>query len=65
MNSVKLLDTKLLYKHRLHFYTLNNRVSEREIKEIVPLTIALKRIKDPGITYLSREKTCVLKTVRS
>ena len=48
MNSVKLLDTKLIYRNLLHFYT-NNELSEREIKETIPSTIASKRIKYLGI----------------
>ena len=48
MNSVKFLDTKLIYRQVAFLYS-NNRISEREIKARVPLTIALKRIKDPGI----------------
>ena len=55
MNSVKFLDTKLIYRQVAFLYS-NNRISEREIKETVPLTIALKRIKDPGINLPKEEK---------
>ena len=36
---VKLQDTKLTYRNLLHFYTLDNELSEREIKDIVPFAI--------------------------
>ena len=49
MNLAKLLDTKLVYRNLLHFYTLNNKRSEREIKETIPFTIASKIIKYIGI----------------
>ena len=39
MNSVKLQDTKLIQKSLAFLYT-NNKRSEREIKETIPLTIA-------------------------
>ena len=45
MNLEKLLDTKLKYRNLLHFYTLNNEISERKIKEIIAFIITPKRIK--------------------
>ena len=33
----------------MHFYTLTTKLSEREIKETIPLTITVKRIKYLGI----------------
>ena len=44
MNLVRLQDTKLMHRNLWHSYT-NNEKSEREVKEIIPLTIATKRIK--------------------
>ena len=44
MNSVKLQDTKLKHKPVAFLY-INNKRSEREIKETIPFTIASKRIK--------------------
>ena len=41
MNSVRLQDTKLIQKSLAFLYT-NNKRSEREIKETIPLTIASK-----------------------
>ena len=43
MNSVKLQDTKLIYRN-LFLYT-NNEPSERKIRKTIPLIIATKRIK--------------------
>ena len=45
----KVAGYKVNIQTQVAFLYSNNRVSEREIKKIVPLTIALKRIKDPGI----------------
>ena len=42
MNIVKLKDIKLTY---LAFLYTNNEKTEREIKETIPFTIAMKRIK--------------------
>ena len=50
MNIVKLQDIKSIYRNPLHSYTL----TEREIKETIPFTIAMKRIKYLGI-YLPKE----------
>ena len=44
MNIVNLLDIKLIHINLAFLYT-NNEKTEREIKETIPLTIAMKRIK--------------------
>ena len=50
MNIVKLQDIKLTLRNRLHSYTLKMRNTlEREIKETIPFTTAMKRIKYLGI----------------
>ena len=49
MDTVKLQDKKLAHRNPLHSYTLNNEKTEREIKEIISFTIAMKRIKYLGI----------------
>ena len=54
MNIVKLQDIKSTHRNPLHSYTLIMKKTEREIKEIIPFTIAMKRIKYLGI-YLSKE----------
>ena len=47
----------------LAFQYTNNEKSEREIKESIPYTIATKRIKYLGITYLRRQKNCTQKII--
>ena len=42
----------------------NNEKAEKEIREAIPFTIASKRIKYLGVTYLKGQKTCTLKTIR-
>ena len=54
MNIVKLQDIKSTHRNPLHSYTLNNEKIEREIKETIPFTIAMERIKYLGI-YLPKE----------
>ena len=49
MNLAKLQDTKSKYRNHLHFYILEMKKSEREIKESIPFTITTKRIKYLGI----------------
>ena len=44
MNTVKLQDIKLTQRNPLHSYTLTMR-KQRETKETIPFTIAMKRIK--------------------
>ena len=53
MNTVKLQDIKSTHRNPLHSYTNNEKI-EREIKETIPFTIAMKRIKYLGI-YLPKE----------
>ena len=48
MNIVKLQDIKSTHRNPLHSYTLTIKKSEREIKETIPFTIAMKRIKYLG-----------------
>ena len=55
MNIVKLQDIKLTEKSLAFLYT-NNEKTEREIKEIIPSTIAMKRIKYLGITLPKETK---------
>ena len=54
MNIVKLQDIKSTQKKSLAFLYTNNEKVEKEIKEIIPFTIATKRIKYLGI-YLPTE----------
>jgi len=41
------------------FIYINNERSERKIKEIIPFTIATKRIKYLGIIYLRMPNICM------
>ena len=54
MNIVKLQDIKSNTQKSLAFLYTNNEKTEREIKEIIPFTIAMKIIKYLGI-YLPKE----------
>ena len=53
-----------LQKYAAFLHT-NNKRPEREIKEAIPFTITLKRKKNASEqTYLRRQKTSTLKTIR-
>ena len=54
MNVVKLQDMKITQRNPFAFLYTNNEKTEIEIKEIIPFTIAMKRIKYLGI-YLPKE----------
>ena len=54
MNIVKLQDIKSTHGKSLAFLYTNNEKTEREIKETIPFTIAMKGIKYLGI-YLPEE----------
>ena len=54
MNIVKLHDVKSTHKKSLAFLYTNNEKTERQIKETIPFTIAMKRIKYLGI-YLPKK----------
>ena len=55
MNIVKLQDIKLTQKYLACLYT-NNEKTEREIKETIPFTIAMKRMKYLGINLPKKNK---------
>ena len=55
MNTVKLQDIKSTHRNPLHSYTNNEKI-EREIKETIPFTIAMKRIKYLGINLPNETK---------
>ena len=71
MNSVKLQDTKLVYRNLLQkkkkksvaFLYTNNEEAEREIKKTTPLTVAPKIIKFLEIN-LTKEVEDPLKTIK-
>ena len=60
----KVAGYKINTQKSLAFLYTNNEKSEREIKESIPFTIATKRIKYLGITYLRRQKNCTQKIIR-
>ena len=62
MNIVKLKDIKLTY---LAFLYTNNEKTEREIKETIPFTIAMKRIKCLGINLSKETKDLYIKNYKT
>ena len=54
MHIVKLQDIKLTHRNPLNSYTLTTRKQKEEIKETIPFTTAMKRIKYLGV-YLRKE----------
>ena len=60
----KVAGYKINTQKSLAFLYTNNEKSERVIKESIPFTIATKRIKYLGITYLRRQKNCTQKIIR-
>ena len=55
MNSAKLQGTKSMYQNLAFLYT-NNEATEREIKKLIPLTIAPRTIKYLGINLIKEVK---------
>ena len=58
MNIVNLHDIKLTQKYLAFLYTNNEKI-EKEIKETIPFTIAMKRIKYLGICLPKKQKTYI------
>ena len=56
MNLAKLQDTKSVPPKSLAFLYTNNEKSKREIKELIPFTMATKRIKYLGINLPKETK---------
>ena len=63
MNIVKLQDIKLTQKCLAFLYT-NNEKTEREIKETIPFTIAMKRIKYLGINLPKETKALYIENYK-
>ena len=63
MNIVKLQDIKLIQKSLAFLYT-NNEKAEREIKETIPFTIAMKRIKYLGINLPKETKALYIENYK-
>ena len=54
---------KINTQKSIAFLYANNEKSQREIKESIPFTIATKRIRYLGDTYLRRQRTCTQKII--
>ena len=55
----KVAGCKINTQKSLAFLYTNNEKTEREIKETIPFTIAMKRIKYSGINLLKKQKTYI------
>ena len=64
MNTVKLQDIKLTHRNPLHSYTLTMR-KQREIKETIPSTTAMKRIKYLGINLPKETKDLYIENYKT
>ena len=62
MNIVKLKDIKLTH---LAFLYTNNEKTEREIKETIPFTITMKRIKYLGINLPKETKDLYIENYKT
>ena len=60
----KVAGYKINTQKSLTFLYTNSEISEREIKESIPLTIATKRIKYLEINLPKRQKNCTQKIIR-
>ena len=60
----KVAGYKINTQKSLAFLYTNNEKTERENKETIPLTIAMKRIKYLGINLLKKQKTYIQKTIK-
>ena len=60
----KIAGYKINAQKSLAFLYINDKKSEREIKETLTFTIATKRIKYLGINLPKETKTCMQKTIR-
>ena len=65
MNIVKLQNIKLIHKKILAFLYTNNEKTEREIKETIPFTIAVRRIKYLGINLPKETKDLYIENYKT
>ena len=63
MNSAKSWDTKFMYRNQLHFYTPIMK-QQKEIKKLIPLTIAPRIIKYLGINLTKDVKDLYVENYR-
>ena len=64
MNIVKWQDIKLTHRNPLHSYTLTMR-KQKEIKEMILFTIAIKRIKYLGINLPKETKDLYIENYKT
>ena len=64
MNIVKWQDIKLTHRNLLHSFTLTMR-KQKEIKETIPFTIAMKRIKYLGINLPKETKDLYIENCKT
>ena len=64
MNTVKLQDSKSIYRNLWNFYTLIINYQRRQIKKKISFTTASKSLKYLEINLTKEMKTCTLKTIR-
>ena len=60
----KVIGCKSNIQKSLTFLYTNNEKTEKEIKETIPFTIAMKIIKYLEYTYLKKQKTYIQKTIK-
>ena len=67
MNIVNLKDIKLIHRNPLHSYKLTKKKkkTEKEIKETIPFTIAMKRIKCLGINLPKQTKDLYIENYKT
>ena len=64
MNIVKVHDIKITHRNPLHSYKLTMR-KQREIKEMIPFNIAMKRIKYLGINLPKETKDLYIENYKT
>ena len=65
MNSVKLQDSKLIYRSLLHFYTLTTNYQKEKLRKQFHAPMHQKRIKYPGINLPKEVKDLYSKNKRT
>ena len=64
MNTIKLQDIKLTHRNPLQSYTLTTR-KQKEIKETIPFTIVMKRIKYLGMNLPKETKDLYIENYKT
>ena len=64
MNIVKLQDIKLIHRNPSHSYTVTMR-KQKEIKETISFTIAMKRIKYLGVNLPKETKDLYIENYKT